>query len=113
MSVQPNTLVNGILYHKALYGRDYCSNDSTAFVSANKNGEDPSVWTTGRMQVQNKNDIIDVYAHSRRLGTTLNDPIIMYFGLAKPTNDGQAFLSAELFAQCLDQGNPLFSNCTK
>ena len=107
MVVPEYTIVNGELWLDAVYGRDFCSDngipDPTSYIQASKNGEDPFIWNDGPALVQNKNDIVDVFGHARRIGTAITDPLYFYFGMAKSTSNGEAFWDAELFVNDIPQ----------
>src|SRR5690349_7887151 len=61
------------------YFRDYYANDSTAFTSANKNGQNPNNWVGGFANVGNKSDIIDAMAHVRTSGINPSTDSVWFF----------------------------------
>ena len=90
------------------YGRDGIGaggsiKDSTVFAISNKNGESPLTWAfeTNGGGVQNKNDIVDVYAHMRRNGTTINStnpsPLYLMAGASTLGTEGDRYIDFELY----------------
>ena len=56
-----NNMLDGICYRDYFGGGNSSGNidDSTGFLSACKNGDDPTIWSGGYVTMQNKTDIID------------------------------------------------------
>src|SRR5437763_4766177 len=86
MSAPLYSKINGRLWLDAAYGRDYLSTnplfDSSAFTTASKNGDNPSIWSGGVTNIPDKNDLSDVYAHMRRDGTSVYDSLWLFTGVA-------------------------------
>ena len=100
MSMPLYSMVNGTTWLDAVYNRDYitsASKDSSAFISANKNGDDPAIWQGGVSTVPNKNDFIDVYAHLRRNGLTVTDSLWFFTGVSTLGVTGNRLFDIELF----------------
>ncbi len=95
----------GTLWLDAAYGRDYTAvsstKDSTTFVSACKNGDNPSTWSGGISSFPNKNDLIDVYAHMRRDGTTIHDSLWLFTAVSTCGTTGSAYFDIELYKNTL------------
>jgi hypothetical protein len=72
-------------------------NDQTMYAIASKNGEPPSWWHPGTGNVANKNDILDCFAHLRRNGTNVTDPMYLYTGLTLNSNTGARYVDFEFF----------------
>ena len=66
------TILNNRMLIDGVFIRDYHGSDSTMFASgSNKNGMNPSVWTTPVAQsIPDKNEILDMMVHVRRAGPT-------------------------------------------
>jgi hypothetical protein len=71
--------------------------DATMYAIASKNGEPPSWWHPGTGNVANKNDILDCFAHLRRNGTNVTDPMYLYTGLSLNSNTGARYVDFEFF----------------
>ena len=93
--------VNGKLWLDAVYGRDYISTgglvDSTAFTSVDKNGDNPNNWTGGVTNFPGKDDLVDVYAHMRRDGTTVHDSLWLFTGASTVSVVGSRYFDVELY----------------
>ena len=92
--------VNGTTWLDAIYHRDYItgsSNDSTSFLGANNNGEDPANWSGGVSSIPVKNDFIDVYAHLRRNGYNVTDSLWFYTGVSTMGASGNRLFDIELY----------------
>jgi len=121
-SVSRFSIVDGMYMLDTRYGRDGIGsggsmNDSTMFRSSNKNGQSPLNWSVepNGAGTQNKNDIVDVFAHLRRNGTTINatNPSPLYFYAAAATLgvEGDRNLDFELFKSRISFNNQTgFSN---
>jgi hypothetical protein len=101
MSVPLYSKLNGKLWLDAAYGRDFNAaaslKDSTTFTTACKNGDNPSVWTGGVSSFPNKNDLVDVYAHMRRDGLTVNDSLWFFTGVSTFGTTGSSYYDVELY----------------
>ena len=93
--------INGKLWIDAAYGRDFSSasslKDSTVFSISAKNGDDPNVWLGGVSSTPNKNDLVDVYAHMRRDGTSVYDSLWFFTGIAAYGNAANSYYDVELY----------------
>jgi hypothetical protein len=93
--------VNGKLWLDAAYGRDYSAastaKDSTVFTISAKNGDNPTVWKGGVANTPNKNDLVDVYAHMRRDGTSVFDSLWFFTAITSYGNTGNAYYDVELY----------------
>ncbi|HEX4957636.1 MAG TPA: T9SS type A sorting domain-containing protein [Lacibacter sp.] len=107
-SVPRYSIVDGMYMLDTRYGRDGfgCTPglpDSTVFKGSNKNGASPYIWGFENPGggVQNKNDIIDIYAHMRRNGTTINatnpSPLYLIAGASTLGVDGDRYIDFELY----------------
>ncbi len=99
MSVVPGTIVNNKLLVAAIFYRDYHGNDSTMFASgASKNGMSPANWNTPQAQsIPDKNEILDVMAHIRRDGFTINDSLWLFGGISIENTGGDRYVDYELY----------------
>ena len=93
--------VGGRLWLDAVYGRDFTAasvaKDSTTFTIASKNGDDPSNWKGGISNFPNKNDLVDVYAHMRRDGTSVYDSLWLFTGATTYGTMGSSYFDVELY----------------
>jgi len=93
--------INGKLWIDGVYGRDFSSaaslKDSTVFSIAAKNGDNPNVWLGGVSSTPNKNDLVDVYAHMRRDGTSVYDSLWFFTGIAAYGNAANSYYDVELY----------------
>lgn len=110
MSVPLYSKMNGTLWLDAAYGRDYTAasstKDSTTFLSACKNGDNPSTWNGGTSSFPNKNDLIDVYAHMRRDGLTVHDSLWLFTGVSTYGTTGSAYYDIELYKNSFSYDQP-------
>jgi hypothetical protein len=101
MSVPLYSKLNGKLWLDAVYGRDYLATnplfDSTAFTIASKNGDNPTNWAGGVTNIPDKNDLVDVYAHMRRDGTTVHDSLWFFTGVSTVGTSGSRYFDIELY----------------
>ncbi|MEO7314397.1 MAG: T9SS type A sorting domain-containing protein [Ginsengibacter sp.] len=99
MAVQPGTIVNNKMMIAAIFYRDYHGNDSTMFASgASKNGMSPADWSCPVSQaVPDKNELLDVMAHMRRDGTTVNDSLWLFGGISIDKTGGDRYVDYELY----------------
>ncbi len=102
-SIPRYSFTDTILYMDAIFARDYNDRDKTSFAAGSKNGFNPAIWSTssGGQMVQDKSDIIDVYASMRRNGTRVNStnpsPLIMAMGATVLGTNGTRYVDFELF----------------
>ena len=118
-SVSRYAIVDNMYMLDTRYGRDGYGlstqsgeKDSTVFLTgnqgggvsySNKNGDNPNNWhhVVGGSTVQNKNDIIDIYAHMRRNGTDINatnpSPLYLYAAASTLGVEGERNIDFELF----------------
>jgi hypothetical protein len=101
MSVPLYSKVNGKLWLDAAYGRDYITSgslkDSTSFAGACKNGDNPLTWNGGISNFPTKDDLVDVYAHMRRDGNTVNDSLWLFTGISTYGTTGARYYDIELY----------------
>jgi gliding motility-associated-like protein len=95
MSVPALSVINGNTLIDAFAARDNISPDSTAFLSSNKNGDNPTLWTIGTSSVPNKNDIIDVAGHLRRNNST--NKLWMFAMMTKLSTSGDSYSDIEIY----------------
>jgi hypothetical protein len=86
----------------AVYVRDYLKIDSvnidtTGFVSSAKNAQDPALWIGGPAGVSNKNDLMDVFTHMRRDGTTIKDSLWLFTAASMVGTTGSKYYDVEMF----------------
>ncbi len=93
--------VSGKLWLDAAYGRDFSSaaslKDSTVFTIAAKNGDNPNNWQGGVASTPSKNDLVDVYAHMRRDGTSVRDSLWFFTGITAFGNAANSYYDVELY----------------
>ncbi len=86
----------------AVFIRDYHGADSTVFAMSNKNGGSPGLWT-GAIEgnIPQKNDILDIMVHVRRLGSsnyhTVADSLYFIGGIAIEATSGSRYFDFELY----------------
>ena len=101
MSVPLYSKISGKLWLDAVYGRDFISTsplfDSTIFTIAAKNGDNPTNWLGGISNIPDKNDLLDVYAHMRRDGTSVYDSLWLFTGVSTVGTSGSRYFDAELY----------------
>jgi len=102
MSVPFNTIVNGRVWLDAVYGRDNNATgnniDASTFAGqSNKNGDNPTTWALGPGGTPQKNDIVDVWGHLRRNGTTAADSVWGFGGATTMSADGNSHNDFEFF----------------
>jgi hypothetical protein len=84
----------------AIFVRDYHGTDQTAFVDgSNKNADHPTDWRGSTKSVLDKNDILDVYCHIRRVGTNYNttDPLWLFGAVAVEGTNGDRYFDFEMY----------------
>jgi hypothetical protein len=102
MSAPLYTKWNNALWIDAVYCRDYIKLDSahldtTSFSIACKNAGDPTTWVGGPGGVSNKNDLLDVYTHMRRNGTSITDSLWLFTAASTTGTSGSRYYDIELF----------------
>jgi hypothetical protein len=102
MSAPLYTKLNNTMWLDAVYCRDYIKLDSnhvdtTAFTTSCKNAGDPTTWLGGAAGVSNKNDLLDVYTHMRRNGTTITDSLWLFTAASTTGTSGSRYYDVELF----------------
>ncbi len=99
MSFPPFTMVNNKRLIDAVFVRDYHGDDSTIFASgSNKNGMNPSNWSTPVAQsVPDKNEILDIYMHVRRDGKNATDSLWMFGAVSIENTTGNRYFDFEMF----------------
>ncbi|HEV9035809.1 MAG TPA: hypothetical protein VGQ51_04290, partial [Puia sp.] len=101
MSTLLYSKVGGKLWLDAVYGRDFSAastlKDSTTFTIASKNGDNPSNWVGGVSSFPNKNDLVDVYAHMRRDGTSVYDSLWFFTAVSTYGTVGSSYFDVELY----------------
>lgn len=92
-------MLDGVFLRDHFGGTNSFTNfsDATMYAIASKNGEPPSWWHPGTGNVANKNDILDCFAHLRRNGTNVTDPMYLYTGLTLNSNTGARYVDFEFF----------------
>lgn len=84
----------------AIFVRDYHGTDQTAFVDgSNKNADHPTDWRGSTKSVLDKNDILDVYCHIRRVGPNYNttDPLWLFGAVAVEGTNGDRYFDFEMY----------------
>ena len=99
--------VNNTLWLDGIYARDYISQrnltgaviseDSTSFIGGAKNGDHPATWSSTTFSVPDKTDFIDVYAHMRRNGLTVNDSLWFFSSVSTAGTAGNRYYDVELY----------------
>lgn len=97
MSVAMYTKVNSTLWLDGIYARDYTDKDTTSFAGGLKNGDDPSSWSSTTSAVSNKGDFLDVFAHMRRNGLTVNDSLWFFSSISTLGTSGARYYDVELY----------------
>lgn len=121
MSVPMYSKVNSTLWLDGIYARDYISQrntlgiviakDSTSFGGGSKNGEHPASWSSTTFSVADKTDFIDVYAHMRRNGLTVNDSLWFFSSVTTTGTSGSRYYDVELYKNDMTH-NPVTGNFT-
>jgi hypothetical protein len=101
MPVPLYTNAGGAIWLDAVYGRDYIvnssTNDSTTFTGGDKNGDDPGNWQGTVSPIPDKTDLVDVYGHMRRNGTSVHDSLWFFTGAATVGISGSRYFDIELY----------------
>ena len=92
------TILNNRMLIDGVFIRDYHGSDSTMFASgSNKNGMNPSVWTTPVAQsIPDKNEILDMMVHVRRAGPTTDYNLWLMGGLSIENTTGNRYFDFEM-----------------
>src|SRR5690606_3099688 len=92
------TVLNNRMLIDGVFIRDYHGSDSTIFASgSNKNGMNPSVWTTPVAQsIPDKNEILDMMVHVRRAGPTTDYSLWLMGGLSIENTTGNRYFDFEI-----------------
>lgn len=93
------SVINNKLLLDAKFCRDYHGDDSTIFASgSNKNGMSPASWSCPVSQgIPDKNDILDVFTHFRRDGTTVYDSLWFMGGISIENTNGNRYFDFEFY----------------
>lgn len=93
------TILNNRMLIDGVFIRDYHGSDSTMFASgSNKNGMNPSVWTTPVAQsIPDKNEILDMMVHVRRAGPTTDYNLWLMGGLSIENTTGNRYFDFEMY----------------
>ncbi|MFT3846748.1 MAG: T9SS type A sorting domain-containing protein [Lacibacter sp.] len=93
------SIVNGYMWIDGIFIRDHHGDDSTVFASgSNKNGMNPSAWTTPISQgIPDKNDILDMYMHVRRAGPFTTDSLWLFGGVSLDNTTGNRYFDFEMY----------------
>ena len=101
MRVPCNSVVNGRLWHSATYIREWhavTTEDQTTFaVNSNANHYDATTWVVGPANLQNKLDLIDAYAHTRRTGNSATTDLWLFSGASSLVTNGDWHIDFEIF----------------
>jgi hypothetical protein len=90
--------LNGNLYLVGGYHRDNVGlMDSTVFSGGDKNGQSMADYNGAIATVQPKSDIIDIYTAIRKAGTTVNDSLWLFGGVAILGTTGSRFFDFEFY----------------
>jgi len=96
-------IVDGRTWFDAVYARDNFGGtgfvDPTAFPVSSKNTQPPTSWSAGPANVLGKNDLLDVGAHLRRIGTAINSPLILTGLISRAEPGGAAYMDMEFFIE--------------
>lgn len=91
------SLLNNKLFIDAHYIRDFHKTDPTAYITSNKNGQNPSVWQGGTSQVNDKCDVLDGMVAFARNGSTLSDSLWMMGALSIIGTNGSRYFDMEFY----------------
>ena len=105
------SVVNNKMLIDAIFIRDHHGDDSTVFASgSNKNGMNPSTWTTPISQgIPDKNDLLDAYMHVRRDGINSNDSLWMFGGVSIDNTTGNRYFDFEMYQTDIYYNRPTLS----
>lgn len=93
------SVVNNYMWIDGIFIRDHHGDDSTVFASgSNKNGMNPSAWSTPVSQgIPDKNDILDMYMHVRRAGPYTTDSLWLFGGVSIDNTTGNRYFDFEMY----------------
>ncbi|MBA2499323.1 MAG: T9SS type A sorting domain-containing protein [Chitinophagaceae bacterium] len=93
------TILNNRMLIDGVFIRDYHGSDSTIFASgSNKNGMNPSEWSTPVAQsIPDKNDILDMMVHVRRAGPDPSYNLWLMGGLSIENTTGNRYFDFEMY----------------
>lgn len=92
------SVVNSKLLIDAIFIRDYHGDDTTVFFGGNKNGMNPSNWSCPVSQgVPDKNDILDMFMHVRRDGTSGSDSLWLFGAFSLDNTTGNRYIDFEMY----------------
>ncbi|MFZ1528989.1 MAG: hypothetical protein WAT19_09580 [Ferruginibacter sp.] len=103
MAFNNYTVLNGSLFLDGLFARDYhtgSGTDRTVMLgSSSKNCANPMTeWRGGAGGIGGSaNDLIDIYAHARRSGTSISNDLWVYGGIAYNTPGGAHYFDYEFY----------------
>ena len=98
MSVPLYSNLNNKTLIDAVFVRDHHGNDSSSFSGGNKNGMSPANWSCPVSQsVPDKSEILDMYMHVRRDGTSTTDSLWFFGGLSLGSNQGNRYFDFEMY----------------
>lgn len=108
-----------VLLYDAVYGRDHVNfgqrtggADKSAFKEGGaKNTANPEDWNVSLDEgVGKAEDLVDVYAHLRRNGVTVNDNMWLTMGVSTLFSSGNHYVDFELYAEDLTLVGDKFNN---
>lgn len=92
------SIVNGVMLIDGIFIRDHHGDDSTVFATGNKNAQNPATWATPIAQaIPNKDDILDIFMHVRRAGTSVTDSLWMFGGVSIDGTTGNRYFDFEMY----------------
>lgn len=92
------SVINGRLLIDAIFIRDYHGDDTTVFSGGNKNGMNPDDWTCPVSQgIPDKNDILDMFMHVRRDGTSGSDSLWLFGAFSLDNTTGNRYIDFEMY----------------
>jgi hypothetical protein len=98
MSVPLYSTQNNKTLIDAVFVRDHHGDDSSSFSGGNKNGMSPANWSCPVSQsVPDKSEILDMYMHVRRDGTSTTDSLWFFGGLSLGSNQGNRYFDFEMY----------------
>ncbi len=108
------SIVDNRIWVDAVYAKDHFGGvgalDTTAYVIASKNAQDPAVWGTGIANVLGKNDLLDVAGFMRRDGSVLTGDLWFYGLITRAEPGGSAYVDFEFYIADLTYGPTGFSS---
>jgi hypothetical protein len=92
------SVINSRLLIDAIFIRDYHGDDSTVFSGGNKNGMNPDDWSCPVSQgIPDKNDILDMFMHVRRDGTSGSDSLWLFGAFSLDNTTGNRYIDFEMY----------------